>query len=118
MRRMSYLTYLPFDLQKEVIKKRYLDVLRELESVTRELRNAVNDRMLDYIDFDSNVGGIRIRVRVTNSIVTRLTIPTRSVFEKYNGNQIEDVYWHVGYTHSNYSFQTLSKLIAKKEINK
>jgi hypothetical protein len=48
----TYLQFLPVDLQKEVIKKRYLDVLNELLSVTKCI-------------YPNSTGGIRICVMYT-----------------------------------------------------
>jgi hypothetical protein len=106
----TYLQIIPLDLQKEVTKKRYLEVLEELESVTSKIRL---DLVYCYYPPDT---GIRLRVTAVdpryfpNGKDISPAIPDQYVVEQCF---IYEVYWDVGYSHSMYSFQTLSKMISK-----
>jgi hypothetical protein len=113
----TYLKLIPLDLQKEVIKKRYLDVLRELESVTATIRSDFNV----YPNVSSHSWNTRlgIRVRVVTDSHMYLT-PDENLIEKIRLGHLKliKVIWYLGYHHSDVSFHTLSKLIIQKESDK
>jgi hypothetical protein len=110
----TYLKILPVDLQKEIIKKRYLEVLKELESVTDTILSYFHVHHFDYRNNVDFCFGIRLRVRTNNCAYV---IPQESTVKhaKLGNFDIKMVFWYVGLHHSEVPFQTLSKLITKKK---
>jgi hypothetical protein len=103
----TYLESIPVDLQKELTKKRYLDVLKELTHVTRKLHQFLETS--EFHPLNPHVG-VRLRVTYSDINLSWYEGPVHNLGKC----QIYDVHWGFGYLHSWVPYQKLIKLNQEK----